>query len=833
MALTPEELAAATAAGIDPSKAEAFIANTKQATVATEDFQEQIDGTSGALEKLNNGLGHVGVSLTSIGALADDQRVKFGLLAAGVLGAKERFKELAGMDTTRLGSIGKPIQSLIDTIGHLSPGSKLANEALDKLGTSLAGMGATGPAFREALAIGGDSLVKFAKGFITGADNSLRFQSALLQSIASGGNFNKMLQTGIGSFDAMQNNLEGLNKTTEQFTTTMIRAGRAVGLNADDIAPFAIALVQTRAGLEAMANGMDIAGMHTDALTAIIRLADGAMIDRKQLIQDINKVSNDYGMTTVHATELMVRQREIADSLGATMGDVHEAMTKTLSAYSMFTRNGVDSAKVTQGVTDSVLSWSQALEKAGVSAHNATLLAAKYTEQVKDMDEAQESFVNQQTGGSGGLLGTLEYELLREKDPQAAARKAMEAMKIEMKKQGFGGELITKQQAVQMGEAGARQYVAQRQVAQSGIFGMKPGSNAEADIMVETAISGGDIGKSISDEQKRQMLAQTVGTGRAAENLGRTGLKEAEITADEANITAGIINLGTTQNAIAAGSGGIQANGQGINTRGQDILRERQRAAEQYAPVKEGTRQILSDVGNTTQDMVAYGVSAFDSLKRQMTSPEAMNKVLQQAGFGSMITKEQAKEKGEAGARQYEFERQIMSPVKGGAASKEDTDAMITAMAAAGGASGGGPVPTALPGLQGTPGAPPKTTGTGTVLPGLQGLGPRAGGAAATSTIRGIGATTAAGQVGRVIPGIGRGGETTAAGTTPGGARTIGGLGAAGNTGPVPVSLANGTSITVNLTGACPHCGRGIQQSQHTTMQNSASSVPPQTGPGY
>jgi hypothetical protein len=44
-----------------------------------------------------------------------------------------------------------------------------------------------------------------------------------------------------------------------------------------------------------------------------------------------------------------------------------------------------------------------------------------------------------------------------------------------------------------------------------------------------------------------------------------------------------------------------------------------------------------------------------------------------------------------------------------------------------------------------------------------------------------------------------------------------------GNNQPVPVTFAPGTGITVNFTGTCPHCGRGVHTSQQADIQSSPS----------
>lgn len=786
MAATPEQVEQAKKLGItDPAKIEEWVQKMQNAKDAT-------DSLGDSFSFLDDLINSAGVSLDKMGTLVGADAAKFGLLSNSILGATENFKGF--LDVAKggaIGTFGESMQGLINTVGKQGTVFAAAATGAKHLISILTGMGASGAAFQKAMSGSAAGLADFAKNFITGADNVLRFQNGIMDAMAAGGSFHDFLDGTQEGFSGIGRGLEGLNKETSKMQNIMGKAMIATGIESTDVmGNFMKVLMSSPDALGAMTKGLDIAGTHTDSLTGIIRLAHGANLDVMQAFQDVSKVEAQFGINTQNATELVMRQVDVMKGLKARQEDVHEAIFKTLNTYKMFTREGVDSNKMTQGLTDSVKNWAGALKSAGVPIQTALELGAKYTSQLKDMDEAQESFVNQQTGGSGGLLGALEFETLLTKDPAAAAAKATEAMKMEMKKQGFS-QIISKEQAVQMGEAGARQYQLQRQLTQSGIFGVKAQSKEESDAMIGALAKGTDLGEAMSDAKKNEVLAQTMQTGAAKEQLAYTGVKEANITAEIVRMQGGTISLENMQNAFAARSGGMEATGRGIGAQ-QRLLQTRQEAGMAQAQGT-GTDLAFKTVGNFIADSKKLVTAAVDSEKRQFTQSDTMNEMLKNAGFtGPVVTKDQAKTSDDA-ARQYAVQQQIlMSGAMGKRAqTKEEADAMIVSMQK----EGTGEIPTTPPGT-----APDTKAIMNNVMRNQPALPPGR-------------------QVGQAIP-TGTT-TTTTTGTAAHGGTT--GIGAAGAGGPVPVTLAPGSAITVNFTGTCLHCGRPIHQNEHTNINNAAS----------
>ncbi len=791
--LTPEQKAAAAEAGLDPNKAATFLEKTRQATIASADFNTELKESSGVLADLNNKLAEYSMSLDQMGNLTGASAAKFGLLTTFIAGAREEFKSFIDVGKAGgIGTIGESLTGLMATVRQQGTAFGVAGAAAMKLRGMLTSMGAGGKELNEALKGGVEGLISFGKNFVTSADNALRFQSGLMRAAAAGGNL-KGIYDGVGdTFNGVGRNLENLNKVTSNFHNIMGQAMKATGIESVDVmGNLTMELIKTTAGLESMTKGMDIAGVHTDTLTGIIHLAHGAQLDVLQTIQDVGKVTSQYGLNTQDATKAVMRQVDVASDLQARQEDVHDAIFKTLNVFKNYTMRGTDATKMTQGLTDSVKNWAQALKDSGVPVQNALDMAAKYTAQLQGMDEAQASFVSQSTGGAGGLEGTFDFEdLIRTGKTQEASAKVAEAMRQQLRALGGTGEILTREQARVMGAAGKEQFENQRVMMMSGVLGFKPGSREEGEQAMAALAQGGDIfGKKTTEQQQNAVLADTMEKGKAQEQLAFTAVKEANIKTELVRLQAGTINLQGIQNAATARAGGIEATGRGIGAQ-QPLLKQRMGEGDLQAKGP-GTGMALKDISNVMTDASKHLAFTADSATRQLTEAPSMNDLMKQTGMAAppkstTLTPDQKQKMIEDEMRRTgKTKDQVIASLESSAKSSDETSDM------------GAQLPQLPP-----PGLPKQSLDV-------------------LSAAMRSGAPTTSRQVGNAIPTnipAATGGTTTA----PGGTTGVG-VGA----GPgvaTPVTLAPGSSITIDLTGTCMHCGRPMHQTNVHTIGNNAAS---------
>lgn len=725
---------------------------------------------SSVLNSLQTKLASFGVTMQGTGNLINQQATAFGLLTAGLLTTTQKFTSLGqSMDgLSRLGSFSEQTETLVKT---LSQGGSVIGSTTDagkKMISMLANMGVGGRVLAETVNMSSTALAAFAKNMITGADNTLRFQGALMQGAASGGGMDLLyngLKNGDKAFTGIGTHLEKLNQVTQQFMAIQADAADATGLSSDQLSKYYNVLINTPAGMEAMAKGIDIAGTHMGTLTAVTQLAQGAGLDIAQTYKDINKVIIETGMNYQGATGFATRFADVSKDLHARTDDVRDALLKSSTTFKMWNTNGEQAAKMNQGLADSVKNYAAALEAAGVPAANALELATAQTQQMGNLSEAQESFISQQTGGAGGIKGALEYEELIKKDPVAAQKKMVQTME-----QQIGGKAISREEALATGQED--KYMLERKLLMSGSLGMKAGTTAEAEDML-AAMSKGIQYKKTDEKDVARTAAEAIRTGKEQEQLTYTGIKQANLTAERVMLTAGTINAGTLEKMGSARAGENVNAGQGINTTAQNLLQQRMNAGAAGTSGSNPIAATLHGIKQAYNNLPKLAGSGFQSVREQVVGPGPQP---------------------DLGGNNQSSATLPLSPAVQAAQAKLGPDGLP------------------MNGTSGTdtrPFFPMLGSGkTGATLPQLP------------NTF-----TPADKQIGAAVST--KSPDTTATTTTTGARGGIGGGGGAGAAmnGPIPVTITGG-ALTMNLTGACPHCKAPIT----TSLQSQATNVAANTG---
>lgn len=734
----------------------ALAAHEKQAaaTAAQQSVLNQSTANySNELPKLAAALGDVGIKLNDIGNITGKQATQFGLLTAGILTTKEAFTNLEGVNPKALGSFNDQAQTLIETLKTAGPGTQIAIDATKKLAGTLTGLGASNDAITAALKRGGKGLAEFAQNMITGADNTLRFETMMMQAAASGGAMDTLyngLKNGDKAFTGIGQHLDNLNGTYKQFIDIQGEASSQTAIMANEMAQYTNILLRSDAGWDAMAKGVDVSGTKMNALTAVTRLAQGAGLDIGETFKNINKTIYETGMSYEGATGFATRFIDVSKDLHAQSSQVSAELMKTSNAFKLWNTNGEQSVKMNQGLADSVKNYARALEAAGVPAANALEIASKQTMQMGQLNEAQESFISQQTGGAGGIKGALEYEELVKKDPVAAQKKMVQTME-----QQIGGKAITREEALKTGQED--KYMLERKLLMSGSLGMKADTTQEAEDMLAAMAKGVEY-KKTSAQDVKATAAGAIQKGKEQQELTMTAVKQVNVTAERLLLAGGGINAGTMEKALSAKAG---ETGTGQNVAGSKLLRGTMDS--NAVGGNNPATSALHAFGKLTNDASTHIKGMATSFKEQVAGPGETPDL---GGTG----KEDALKK-------------LSSPLKD--PNMRPGFPML----------GGGHGPTV-----------PQTSGTGYVPAGRQ-VG------AAVSTKTNDDGTSSGGTAG-----------TGARGGVGGGS---GGAGA-GAGGPIPVTLVGG-ALTMNLTGACPHCKAPIT----TSLQSQATNVAANTGSAH
>src|SRR5574337_900717 len=584
--------------------------HAKEATEDVSNFNAHLEDSYTVMQRVQNMAEDVGVSIEKLGDLTGPTALKFGLLGTAVVGAREKLADFAGLDTGTLGSFTEQTKDLLATITNKGTAPEVAIAAFGRLRNILGSLGVSSEKFNSLQAKGGKVLADYAKNIMLAADNSLKLQSALLQGTAQGGSFNDVIIGVKNTFEGIGPSLSKLNDLTSRFQNIMTTARIETGVTEEQMNQFAGSVFKMPDAVGAMVKGLNIAGTQFDTLTGIIRVAHGAGLNVAQTFEDISNAEVELNMNTQQAFDLVSRYVDVQKSLHARQVDVREAIMKTTNAFALWSSGGEDARKMTQSLTDSVNVWAQAFEKAGLAPKKALELATKYTTQLEGMNEAQEAFVSQTTGGPGGMLGAAQFEKLLATDPEEASRRMRESLQ-----KMIHGPIVLMRDAQTEAQANQALYI--RKILMSGVLGIKADSKAEADKMA-IAIREGQAIVPATEKAKEQALKETMAIGEAKEDLTRTKLREANIAADSVRMQAGTVMLGGLENALSAGSGSIPITGRGMNISGIESLKNRE-AQGRGEPITPGTHIALRLVGAAMEDFLPTVVNATRSMKEQLT----------------------------------------------------------------------------------------------------------------------------------------------------------------------------------------------------------------------
>jgi hypothetical protein len=712
-------------------------------------FNTLIDSTGTSLTNVGN-IGHtitnvfnslggqistLGNSFNSLSGMTDDTAAKFGLITTSVIGATEAFKNLAGVDTTRLVTFKGQLKDLLDIVRE-GPGTQLAARAISDIIGEMTSLGASSDITKKAFAELKTGVTTMAAAFLNSADNIVRLQNSFMQMTIQGSGSNALFRNISETIKGVGTDFNNINDVTSRYTAVLNNATRALGGNQELASQYMAEINRMPGGLKALLTQTELAGNKTDLLTASMHYAVGAGRDQKSVFDDMNKAMTEYSLTGGDALRFSARMTEVADTLGAQVRDVQGALTESADAFKMFVSDGANAANMTQGMADAMRNYVGELTSVGIPAQNAIQMFRNYTSVMKDMNLGQQAFVSTMTGGPGGLRGAFQMDqLVRQGNFEEIRRK------VEQTIRRMTGPLVSLDEASKS-EGAAAQYTRQIQLLQSGPLGGLAKTRPEAEALLQAMKEGKKI--PTTGKTAEQSLNETVARGTKWQEGTYTEVSKAVGILRERQVQAGTINLRTVRGLTGATGmlgGGMGGAGAGISP----AIQERIRAAQRVATTGGTGADVFKELGESIGNLPA-------SVK------EAMNTLRDAVSSGKRETITQA--------------NQRVTEAVQGAVSRQNVS-----------------------------------------------LG-------AFSQIEDY--APAGRQLGRNVTTGGGGGTTTGGHTAGKTALTPTQLGGGQSSGqPIPVVLASGSAISVNFTGVCPHCGKGV----HTTEV--AHTVAPQALGGF
>lgn len=793
---------------LDPAVAQSyddFSISASRAQASMTSLEGVFGSTHSALRLLSEGFVATGGKLENIGNLTTQDAAKFGALTTAVLGAKEAFTSLNNVDTGRLSTFAGQVQEMEATFQR-SPAFKTAkkiyDDAIDAARRFIAmkpgdkmqeSMGAAmirdaEKAFKDAA--GGIS--DTAKAMLLSADNALRLQNAMFQLTAQAGDSASMFGQISDSMAGVGDDLSNLNAVTAKYQDVMFDAMQATGIESEEVmAQYMATINKMPGGFKELMGSMELAGRSTNILTATIQYATGAGRNISEVLDDMKHAAASYGMSLQDSLKFTSNVTTVSNTLHAQIEDVRSALMGSADAFKVFAIGEDGARKMTQGMTESMNQYVSSLTNVGVPVQNALNMFKNYTEQMKNMNQAQQAFISGMTGGPGGLMGGFQMDAMIKRGDFAGLQK-----KVEETIRKMTGPIVSFEDA-QKSQTAAAQYTKQLQILQQGPLGGMAKTRGEAESLLESMRVGKVAEKAKTPEET---LAETVEKGAKIEQLSYTELKEINLSTKRMAAQAGLANLTTIQRGFAArtgAAGGVDDQGRAINTANQEALRATQ--GRGMAPTEGSpTEKALKELGITITSLPMSIQSSMKALRESVASGNKESMAQAQDRLNKSIEDWKAQ-----AAKLPDEQRKAAERIIAGVQTAANREVQTGVGRAQNlfrlpqtTATGTTPPPgTNVPGVTGrTPVAPPPPPGD--FRPAFRQVG------AAVTPPTGGGGTGATGTQGRA-----------GAGVTPG-----------PNT-PMPVTLAPGTNITVNFTGVCPHCGKGVHQSNQAAITNNAPST--------
>lgn len=740
-------------------------------------MSESVSGVSGKMQlvfgALESGVAKLGTSFASLDRMTSEQAAGFGALSSAILGSKEAFTSLSSdIDTSRMTTMMGAVKELEETFRN-SPMAELAKKQFDKARKSIMGDLGSGKITKELAGslLGGAQKVfdeattlisASGKAMLTSADNAHRLETAMMTLTQQAGDYKELMHGIPGLMRGVGAGFENIGEVMQKVYTKSIERGTAaLGGNRELAAKYVAEINRMPGGFKALATSMEIAGTKTDVLTASIEYARGAMRKQEDVFSDMSKAMAEYGVSGGDALKFSSRMTEVSRSTGGQIKDIQSALHSAADSFKTYVNDGANASKMTQGMADSMRSYVSELKSVGVPAQNAIEMFKNYSSQLNSMTIGQQSFLSTMGGGPGGLRGALQVQ-----DDLAKGNFEKIKKQVEQTLRKTSGPLITREEGMKS-EAGAAQYVRQMQVLQQGPLGSMAKTPGEADSLIR-AMKSGKAFKPEEGKTPEVALKETMKEGQQWQKGSYTFLHEINKDIAAMRNIQERSNLGTAQQMFTAAGAralpGRSGAGSGISPDSQERLMAQQRVISTPTSSPETFKhmsEVIKDLPKTLNDAWKSFQGAIGTGKKEdiQQANDKMLAAIKEAQNTGMTEKQRSS---------LDTVQQAFSVTK-----PENTPSGPTI----------GPTGAAVPKMVFTP-----ITRPGQIMPKPMSP-PAATGAAGTPA------------VGRQAPGVGGGASGQA----------------------VPVTLAPGSAITVNFTGACPHCGTNVR---HATE----SQISPQSG---
>lgn len=315
------------------------------------------------------------------------------------------------------------------------------------------------------------------------------------------------LQAQYGGFETAGKRLEfieSLDKNMIQFTQTQTALANTLNLSTKEVTDYSMKFMKIPGAYSETIKVGDELGGSMSMTEAALRATRGTTGDLDHAIAALDFQYKQFGQTNREGLDLLTQTYKVSQNLGVAFGDLEKPIKDIAQQFASLGDNSEAAVRMVNQLGTS-------LKSTGLGITPTLDIITSITSGIHNMNTAQKAFLSQQTGGSGGLKGAFEIDLLLQ---QGKMDEVYGKMQESLMKQ-FGGNVVGLEDAASSDTAAAQM---QKQLAfiMEGPFGSLVKDQGQAIKLLESfskGESGGalEIGDTLSEAiesdselQKRQ-----------------------------------------------------------------------------------------------------------------------------------------------------------------------------------------------------------------------------------------------------------------------------------------------------------------------------------------
>jgi hypothetical protein len=313
-----------------------------------------------------------------------------------------------------------------------------------------------------------------------------RAEAQMVGMLSAGGNLNKM-------FDDQGDIIGNLAATTQKYENSLSNVAEANGMTIASVGKYAEAFNAIPGVMDENITMSENLGGEMSSLNAAMKVMTGSGQNMDAVMKAMStayvNLGNPMGAVNDKAGKgltLFATMSTLSKDLNMQFGETAGFLGKVAEQFKYVGNNTEAAARV-------MMKFMDALRNTGLTSSASTDIIQGMIKSVGELTIGTKAFVSARSGGPGGFQGAMQMEKLNR---EGKSDEVM-MMVLNTMKQQFGGRIVTSDEATKSQDAAA-QFVKQREMMKSGVFGNMVGSGPGADekaTKLLDALASGNLGK--------------------------------------------------------------------------------------------------------------------------------------------------------------------------------------------------------------------------------------------------------------------------------------------------------------------------------------------------